>query len=80
MASGKTEMKTLLGRIEKAGYDVRQSKRNSHWKVFDPAGHLLAVTSSTSGDFRAMRNFRHGLTRADILAADGSVNPASPRG
>jgi predicted RNA binding protein YcfA (HicA-like mRNA interferase family) len=50
--------------LRRQGYEVKRSKGSNHWHV-RKGGRLLAVTSSTPGDWKALRNLKGQLRRAE---------------
>ena len=41
--------------LRRQGYEVKRSKGSNHWQI-RKGGRLLAVTSSTPGDRKGLRN------------------------
>jgi len=42
-----TDLAAELRALRKAGYTIRKTRRGSHWRVYDPAGRLVATAGST---------------------------------
>jgi predicted RNA binding protein YcfA (HicA-like mRNA interferase family) len=59
------DLKALLRDLRKDGYTVTRAKRTHHFKVWDKAGRLVTVTSSTASDWRSLKNFRGRVRRAE---------------
>lgn len=57
-------VEALLAAAESQDCTVRRTKRG-HWQVRTPSGAVL-VHSGTSGDWRAVRNFRARLRKAGV--------------
>jgi hypothetical protein len=63
----KRDLKQMLRRAEASGWSVAPT-RSGHWKLLHPAGGIV-VTGSTPSDYRALRNFRAQMRRAERRAA-----------
>lgn len=62
-----SELKQLLNVARKAGWKVRQSRRNAHWRLTPPDSTQPHIyVSATCGDHRGMRNARATLRRAGL--------------
>ena len=60
------EFRALLDTISVAGWEIRQGRRSSHWKVCDASGRMVAVMSNTPSDHRAIKNTRSQLRHAGL--------------
>lgn len=68
MASRRSEVLRLVRRLEGLGCKCRQSKRNSHWKVYYN-GRMISSIASTPSDPRSMQNTLRDLERAGLILA-----------
>lgn len=60
-------IKELVKAARKAGWDVRQSRRNSHWRFTPPnPDHPPIFTAATPSDARAVKNAAAILRRAGL--------------
>ncbi len=62
--SNKQDLKPILRELNRRGYRVEKSPRNSHWRVYAPGG--IVFFSSSPSDWRAVRNIRADLKRYGI--------------
>jgi hypothetical protein len=57
-----TGLAAVLRQLRRAGYRVTRA-RSGHWHVRDSNGRLVAVTSATPSDRRAIANLRATVRR-----------------
>ena len=67
----RNETRALLARAREAGFEVKQSRGTSHYKIYD-GGRMVCVVSLGGGDKRSLYNARSELNRA--IAQKASVN------
>jgi hypothetical protein len=59
------DLKAMLRRLRREGYEVTKGKRSSHWHVRDGSGRLVAVIGSTPSDRKALRNLLGRIRRTE---------------
>lgn len=60
-----SDLGTLLKLLDRAGYNVRQSRRSSHIKIIDRAGQVVGVTGN-EGDPHGLLNLQSDLRKAGV--------------
>lgn len=56
----------LVKQLQAMGYVIQTRGHRGHPKVFRPNGTFVAPLPTSSGDHRAVRNFRQQLKRAGV--------------
>jgi hypothetical protein len=60
-----SDTKSLIKKLRRLGFDVKQARRSGHWHVYRD-GRLIAVVAATPSCSRSLLNARAQLRRSGI--------------